>query len=564
MGIITKVVSSLTKVFPDEVKGTEIKSFSALKNEPFSFQIAYKKDDEWPNGISFYTKIETDLPLSDISVYKVGYVNVLSPYPNYCDDHYDRKTIGLYPDVLYKRNTQNEVRNDGFWEPHYFEIDEKYSLVAFPYYDSLWFTINENCKEMKAGNYNIKVTFFACADQSEITSVDFTLEIIDKCLLPQDIHNTSWFYPECLADVYGLEMWSDRHFEVIEAFISAAVKHGQNMIYVPAFTPPLDTPVGQERKTTQLVGVNCNNGQYKFDFSLMKRYVEICKKAGATHLEHSHLFTQWGARFAPKIMATVDGKYKRIFGWETDSMAAEYADFLKAYLKELKVFLEDVGYGKNILFHISDEPMAEHIEYYKNAKSVIQSELQGYMYGDALSHYSYYEDGTVDVPIVILESADMDKFIENCDNLWVYNTGAHVFKGLSNRLIPTTGARNRILGTQMYCTNTKGYLNWAYNFYYGTLCHGLAKPFQTADAGSRYIVYPDTDGNPLLSLRMKIFFEGIIDNRALKTLEAMVGREKVISICEKHFGKVTYNTCPTNDELLAFREDINREIKVNL
>ena len=89
-------------------------------------------------------------------------------------------------------------------------------------------------------------------------------------------------------------------------------------------------------------------------------------------------------------------------------------------------------------------------------------------------------------------------------------------------------------------------------------------PFQTGDAGSRYIVYPNTDGTPLLTLRMKVFNEGIIDNRALKTLENMVGREKVISICEKHFGKVSYNTCPKNDKLLAFREEINQEIKANL
>ncbi len=564
MAIVTRVVSSLTKVFPDEVMGSEIKCGSALKNEPYSFQIAYKKDSQWPNGISFYTKIETDLDLEDITVYRVGYVNVMSPHPNRCDNHFDRKTIGLYPDVLYKRNTQNEVRNDGFWEPHYYEINEKYLTSAMPYYNSLWFTVNENGKELKAGDYKIKVTFYASSDQTELTKVEFDLKIIDKCLLPQDIHNTSWFYPECLADVYGLEMWSDKHFQVVEAFIKEAVKHGQNMIYVPAFTPPLDTPVGQERITTQLVGVEVNNGKYVFDFSLMRRYVEICKKAGATHLEHSHLFTQWGARFAPKIMATVDGEYKRIFGWETDSMSPEYAAFLKAYLKEFKVFLEQSGYGKNILFHISDEPMKEHIEYYKNAKNVIQSELTGYMYGDALSHYSYYEDGTVDVPIVILESADMEKFIENCDNLWVYNTAAHVFNGLSNRLITTTGARNRILGTQMYCTNTKGYLNWAYNFFWGSLCHGLQTPLQNSGNGTSYIVYPATDGTPLVSLRMKVFAEGIIDNRALKTLESMVGREKVISICEKHFGKVNYNTCPTNDQLIAFREDINKQILENL
>ena len=75
--------------------------------------------------------------LKHISVYKVGYVNLLTPYPNRCDNHYDRKTVGLYPDILYKRNTQNEVRNDGFWEPHYFEIGEKYLLSAQTIYNSL-------------------------------------------------------------------------------------------------------------------------------------------------------------------------------------------------------------------------------------------------------------------------------------------------------------------------------------------------------------------------------------------------------------------------------------------
>ena len=564
MGIITKVVSSLTKVFPDEVMGSEIKCGSALKNEPYSFQIAYRKDNDWPNAVSFYTKIDTELDLDDIAVYKVGYVNVLNAICNRSDQYYDRKTMGLYPDILFKRNTQNEIRNDGFWEPHHFEINEKNLLAASPYYNSLWFTVNENGKEIKPGDYKIKVTFYASSDQTELGCAEFDLKIIDKCLLPQDVHNTSWFYPECIADVSGVEMWSDRHFELISDYIIEAVKHSQNMIYVPACTPPLDTPVGQERKTTQLVGVEVKDGKYIFDFTLLRRYIEICKKAGATHLEHSHLFTQWGARFAPKVMATVNGEYKRIFGWETDSMSSEYAAFLKAYLKELKLLLEETGYGNNILFHISDEPMKEHIEYYKNAKSVIQSELQGYMFGDALSHYSYYEDGTVDTPIVILESADMDKFIENCDKLWVYNTAAHVFNGYSNRLVPTTGARNRILGTQMYCTNTKGYLNWAYNFYYGTLCHGINNPTETGGIGGCYIVYPASDGKPLISLRMKVFSEGFLDNRALKTLESITSREEVIAICEKHFGKVGFSTCPTNDELIAFREDVNRKILENL
>lgn len=48
MKLDTKIISSLEKVFPDEVKGEILKSATLLKNEPFSFQIAFKNK----NGIN--------------------------------------------------------------------------------------------------------------------------------------------------------------------------------------------------------------------------------------------------------------------------------------------------------------------------------------------------------------------------------------------------------------------------------------------------------------------------------------------------------------------------------
>lgn len=569
MNLETKIISSLTKVFPDEILGCEFNSASALKNEPFSFQIAYKNGQDMVRPLTFYIRFESDLNLKHINTYTVGYVPVLNPAPVRCDEHFDRKTPGLYPDVLYRRNNENPVFDQGFWEPQHFEKGEKNTLTSCDSYQSLWFTINENAEELKAGNYNITVVFYSSKDASEIGRQTFNIEIIDKCLLPQDVINTSWFHVDCLSDIYDVEMWSEKHFEIIESYAHEAALNGQNMILLPAFTPPLDTPVGAERKTAQLVGVEVKNGEYIFDFSLLKRYINICLNAGVTHFEHSHLFTQWGARFAPKIVATFDGETKNIFGWDTDSKSPEYAKFLKSYLSELKLVLQETGVNKNILFHISDEPMAEHITYYHNAKSVVKSELEGYMCGDALSAYEFYADGTVDIPIVCMASPDIDKFINKCENLWVYNTGDLVYNSMPNRLITTTGARNRILGTQMYYTNAKGYLNWALNFYYGVMSHGLFNPLQFtscsfSDPGAAFQLYPDLNGSALPSIRIKVLNEAFIDNRALKTLEAMIGRENVKALCEKHFGTVNYNFCPSNDELLKFRLKVNSLIKANL
>ena len=37
-------------------------------------------------------------------------------------------------------------------------------------------------------------------------------------------------------------------------------------------------------------------GEYRFDFSELKRWIDLCKKCGIEYYEMSHLFSQWGAR----------------------------------------------------------------------------------------------------------------------------------------------------------------------------------------------------------------------------------------------------------------------------
>ena len=57
------------------------------------------------------------------------------------------------------------------------------------------------------------------------------------------------------------------------------------------FTPPLDTYVGGERPTVQLVDVIVENGKYSFNFDKLKRWVDLCSKSGIKYFEISHLFT---------------------------------------------------------------------------------------------------------------------------------------------------------------------------------------------------------------------------------------------------------------------------------
>lgn len=570
--IILKMVSSLTKVFPDEIAGEEITYATAFQNEPFSYQIAFKSEEGDIAVTPLYTEVESNLELKYISEYFVGFVPVTKcSNVGDTDAYYDRKTEGLYPDMLLVRKSNAEIMNDTRKTDQYFEQDQEQQLYCVDEsYQSLWFTINEKGESIAPGKYYITVSFYSTVKKEFLGKKTFTLEILPKELPKQDFSYTCWFHCDCLSDIYGVPVFSDRHFEIMRSYITEAAKTGMNLILLPAFTPPLDTPVGRERKTVQLVKVEYKGGDYKFDFSLMKRYIELCRECGINRFEHSHLFTQWGAQSAPKIVATVDGVEKRIFGWDTNAKDPEYERFLKSYFKGLLPFFKENNITNDqVFFHISDEPNEEFIDYYKNAQGILSDIIKEFSSGDALSHYKYYENGSVKLPIVRVSSDDIEKFKENCDNYWVYYTGNQLHYGYSNRLITTTASRNRKIGVEAYAMGAKGFLHWGYNYYYGVLSHGLFNPTYYPggygqNPGSSFIIYPKSDGTAIPSMRMKVFYEGINDYRALQLYETLTSKETVLDFIRKYFGEPSFKFIPDNKKLFDFRQDLNRIIKATL
>ena len=72
-------------------------------------------------------------------------------------------------------------------------------------------------------------------------------------------------------------------------------------------------------------------------------------------------------------------------------------------------------------------------------------------------------------------------------------------------------------------------------------------------------------GKPLESLRLKVLYDGFEDLRALRLLESLIGREKVLEFIDKDlFKPLTFMEYPhENDWLLETREKINRMIEEN-
>ena len=467
-----------------------------LCNQGFQFQILLEKKER----SAYQVCVESDLA-EYITVYRVYDMKGSYEHPlnKKTDDYYIKSEDDTYPDLLK-------------------EIEEV--TTAEQEQCVLFVDISERNKPCGIHNIQIKIG-------EEIA--EFSLVIHEERLVETDLILTNWLHLDGICNYYKILPFSEDFYKKLSYFLESYTRMGNNMILLPAFTPPLDTAVGEERLTTQLVKIKkCAKG-YQFDFSEMKKFIELCKKYGIKYFEHSHLFTQWGGEYCPKIIVEENGEDKNLFGWAVQSDAESYKVFLRKYLRALQNFLQEEGLEESLYLHLTDEPRPQHIEKYKQLSNFIKSIVK-YKTLDALSEKEAAE--AVDMPAVAMFSKDLPLFD---DNKMLYYCVEVDTDCITNRYFHMPLQRTEILGVQLYENRAKGFLHWGYNFYNTQLSKAQVNPYEDATAGGgfpagdSFIVYPGENAIEY-SIRYFSLKRGFEDYRLLKTLEEKIGKNAVMEM----------------------------------
>ncbi len=533
-----KVISSLEKLYHgDKVPTNTLSYFSMLKNEKKSFQIAFESEKD------FDAEIVIESNFNDTRIYSVEHIKSNFPMnKSGTDDYFRFSEDGYYPDLLLP--IENNI-----------QINKGITIY--------WVEINADSDTV--GKNTLKIELKNSEDIIAETSLE--IEVINCELDFNDFVYTNWFHTDCLMSHYGFDAFSDEYWRITENFLKTANEYGMNCVLTPIFTPPLDTEIGKERPTVQLVDVFLNNGVYSFNFDKLTKWIEMSKRCGITHFEMAHFFTQWGAYHAPKIMATVDGEYKKIFGWETKASSKEYKKFLTDFSVEFKKYLESKNLKDKVLIHVSDEPNFAMLRSYAKASKLIHKLYKDYKIVDALSDVWFYKLGIVSNPIP--SNDHIHNFIGKGKNFWTYYCSAQNKKNVANRFFCNESLRTRVIGYQMFKFDIKGFLHWGYNFYYTQLSKAVIDPYKVSDAGGKfpsgdsYIVYPGKNGTAYHSIRLKVFFDALQDMAALNALEKLTNKTECLKIIEENgIHSITFSDYPHEyDWLLGTREKVNAKIK---
>lgn len=524
-----RLVSPLDKVHYGEAPQSFERVLSVLKGEIASFQAAWKLNaGERP---AYFT---LRAPLARVR--RVMHVPVtFAAYPDADGD--TRTAPGLYPDLL--RDWDKPLR-------------------AFcDHWESAWLDV---CFE-EAGDFEVLVEALD-GEGNVLASRAQKVHVVNATLPAQTLIHTKWMHLDGICRIYHLTPFTEEFYAVFEKWVRLAVSRGINMILTPIHTPPLDTYVGGERMTAQLVDVWEENGQYRFGTEKLEDWFRRLRAWGVEYFEMAHLFSQWGAKCAPKIVSA-DGR--RLFGWDDASTGERYATFVPQYVRAVVRAIDRAGVRDRCYFHISDEPSVDAQENYMRCKALVEKEIEGFPIMDALSDFSFYQTGAVGLPIPAVNH--IDPFIEaHVPNLWTYYCCGQ-YKAVTNMFIAMPSWRNRILGWQLFKYDIAGFLQWGFNFYNSQVSYYPIDPYSTTDsdgafpAGDPFQVYPGADGAPEESIRIMVTLHSLCDLRALRLLEQLKGREAALEIVKD----ITFTEYPKNlDGILDMRDRVNAAIEASL
>jgi hypothetical protein len=427
----------------------------------------------------------------DATVRRVGYVPLDHFAPDTPVDELDGVGYlpGLVPDPLFP-----ETRiTAGAFETHAFWVTLRLAVDASPTAHQVRIAVRNNAGE----------------------EVGLDVVVIGhQAILPArtDFHVTQWLYADALGDWYGTRLFGQRFWGVLRPYLEDCAGHGVDTSYVPLFTPPLDGV----KRPTQLLYVDDDPGGLRFDWSMVRHWIEQCRSAGITTFEWTHLFSQWGAGNAIRVYREHGASGQLLWGPATSATSEEYEAFLGQFLPEFERFLTVEGLLGSSLFHLSDEPSGETgIAGYRVARQLVAKLAPWMRVIDALTDLRLAEEGLVDEPVALLPS--VQEFIGGGFPTWAYFCCIPRGRYL-NRLLDTPLTKVRMAGWLFASMGVKGFLHWGYNYWYRRQTTQLIDPFRVADggawphwpAGDAFQVYPGTTG-PIDSMRWEVFAESLQD-----------------------------------------------------
>lgn len=234
-----------------------------------------------------------------------------------CGDHEARPTHTV-PDVIDPAGTVAEIEDYGV--------------------RPVWCTL-EVPRNLDAGTYTTSLVLSRLG--TPIDTLSLSIRVVDQTLpevSDQKFHLDFWQQPYSVSRYYGLERWSDEHFEAMRPYMQALGRAGQKVVTAILFHEPW----GRQSydKFDPMVETTLKaDGTWTFDYAIFDRWVEFMDECGINAQINCYSMVPWDMTF--RYLDEAADRYQYL---NTQTGSDEYKTLWTAFLTDFASHLKEKGW----------------------------------------------------------------------------------------------------------------------------------------------------------------------------------------------------------------------------
>lgn len=368
----------------------------------------------------------------------------------------------------------------------------------------VWCTI-EVPRDIEAGEYT---TALEVVDEAGnvVKSLALTVNVNSHSLptvAEQKFHLDFWQQPYAISRYYGVERWSEEHYEALRPYLLALGRAGQRVVSAILFYEPwgeqthdLFDPMVQTTKKS--------DGTWEYNYEVFDKYVALCAEYGINKQINCFSMLPWDMSF--RYFDEASNSYKTL---STTYSSTEYRELWTSFLTAFKAHLQQKGWFEKTVIAVDERGEDAMLKAYEIANGL------GFKMALAGNYHSSLCDILHDKCVQLgqehyFTAAQLaDRKAKNRVTTF-YTSCANSEPNIYSNSLPAEAAYLPIYAAKM---NLDGYLHWAW-------CNWDEHPltdsrFRKFGSGDTYCYYP---GNRS-SVRFERLIEGIHQYEKIQILK---------------------------------------------
>lgn len=354
-----------------------------------------------------------------------------------------------------------------------------------------------------AGKYTGRIIIYAASEHV----LKISINVLNHILPPPAQWSYDfdiWQYPAPIARMHDVELWSNKHFELMKPYYTALANAGQKVITANIIEQPWGLDHVHFDDHSLIKWTRRKDGSWEYDFSLFDRYVSFVMDCGITQRINCYTMITWDLSFI-YFDEALGKNHSVILTPGSDA----YTNFWSGMLQEFTLHLKEKGWFSKTAIAMDERPvesMQAIIALLKNidpgwkialAGDSYHPEIEHDIYDYCLASYLRFDDA------VLNERKAAGKpttFYTACKER---HPAGYTF---------SPPAENTFLGWHAAAKGLTGYLFWAFNTW-------VPNPLQDSrwrryPSGTLFQFYP----GPRTSIRFEKLIEGIQDYEKIRIL----------------------------------------------